>query len=97
MIHQVPIVPCIIYVTMKHIKITEKRLEASVYYPMDRQTQDFTARWFEDQDRTIMSMKKVFGPMFEIPYIPDFLLRTYTRIIVPMITKGNLCKRFASG
>ena len=42
-------------------------------------------------------MKKVFGPMYQIPYIPDFLLRTYTRIVVPMISKGPLCKRFASG
>ena len=54
-------------------------------------------KWFEDSARTIQSFKNVFGPMFEIPYIPEFLLRCYTCITIPMIKNGNLCKRFASG
>ena len=42
-------------------------------------------------------MKKVFGPMFEIKWIPSFLLRTYTRIVVPMTTNGDLSTKYASG
>ena len=83
----------------RYIQITDKRLEAQVYYPMDRVApqEEYTAQWFRDPERTINAMKNVFGPMFEIPYIPDFLLRTYTRIKVPMFKDRNLCERFASG
>ena len=83
---------------VRNIQITEKQLEASVYYPMDRNSPSvYDAKWFNDQDRSIKAMKKVFGPMFGIPYIPSFLLRAYTRIIVPIVTDGKLCDRFASG
>ena len=36
-------------VGVRHIKITDKQLEASVYYPMDRNAEcPYTALWFED-------------------------------------------------
>lgn len=86
-------------VGVRHIVITDKHLEASVFYPMDKDFSDgnYDATWFKDPERTITSMKNVFGPMFGIPYIPGFLLRAYTRIIVPMKLNGLLCKKLASG
>ena len=68
-------------VGIRRIKITDKGLEAAVFYPMDEsENSQERALWFADAKRTISSMKRVFGPMFGVPYFPDFILRPYTRV-----------------
>ena len=52
-------------VGVRHLYLTDKRLEASVYYPIDKSSEhQFTALWYENPERTMKAMKEVFGPMF---------------------------------
>ena len=67
-------------VGIRRIKITDKRLEAAVFYPIDQTETGDRALWFNDAAKTIASMKAVFGPMFGVPYFPDFILRPYTLV-----------------
>ena len=68
-------------VGMRRFKITDKGLEATAFYPMDEEEKCCKyAQWFDNPERTIASMKNVFGPMFGVPYFPDFILRPYTHV-----------------
>ena len=42
-------------------------------------------------------MKRNFGFEFKIPYIPAFILRAFTKVIIPAYNDVELCERFSSG
>ena len=44
-------------VGVRRIKITEKKLEAAVFYPVDKSTDGPRALWFEDAEKTIAGMQ----------------------------------------
>jgi predicted dienelactone hydrolase len=43
------------------------------------------------------AMVKVFGPMFNIPWLPRFILRSYTSIKIPATRNGDIAAKFAGG
>lgn len=85
-------------VGVRHLHLTDKKLEASVYYPIDKSSDHpYTALWYENPTRTMKAMKEVFGPMFQLKWMPEFILRTFTRIVVPATTNATISSRFATG
>ena len=70
-------------VGVRHMKATEKQLETSVFYPIDHKDRGEDAYWFRDPERTMDAMIAVFGPLFGLPWIPRFVLRSYTTIKIP--------------
>ena len=53
--------------------------------------------WYRDASRMMRAYKRVFGQMFNLSYVPDFILRAYANIVLPAYMDGELCERFASG
>lgn len=82
-------------------KLTNKQLEASIFYPVDKASvadKPFTALWYPDAERTIRSFSKSMAAMFSLPVpIPDFLLRSYTNVKIPAYVDADLSSRFAKG
>ena len=64
---------------------------------MEKTGETGSTLWFKDAQKTIVGMKRVFGPMFGIPYFPDFILRPYTLVEIPVSEDGDICTRFAHG
>jgi hypothetical protein len=82
-------------VGMRRIHITDKQIEASIFYPIDKSTKSNCTLWFPNATKTIQGMKRVFGHMFGIPYFPDFILRPYTKVKIPVIENGDISIRFS--
>lgn len=88
------------HVGVKRTKITDKNLQVSIFYPMDRDStggNKFTARWFEsDPDHLIKMFKHVYSAEFSIiKYFPNFTLRGMTNILLPATKDGRLSRRFS--
>ena len=43
------------------------------------------------------AMLKLFEPMFNICWIPRFILRSYTKIRIPVTQNGEIAAKFADG
>lgn len=89
-------------VGIRHIRIGEKQLEATVMYPMDEadvKGKSYTAKWYEDSVRMMKSYKRTLCNMqtITLPFVPEFLLRAFTNIMLPAYLNGDLCEKFASG
>jgi len=84
-------------VGIRHLKVTGKKLEASVFYPIDKETARNDGYWFRNPEKTMDAMVKVFGPMFNIPWLPRFILRSYTSIRFPITENADIVAKFASG
>ena len=87
------------HVGMKKVKITDRQLEVSVFYPIDKLKGpvEYVAMWFDNPERTIAMMKHVWGAERGVHWIPGFILRTLTQIRIPVIANGRLSERFSSG
>ena len=70
-------------VGVKQIRITERRLQASVYYPVDKDTKGVPALWWPDAQKTLAGMKSVFSQMFNLPVFPDFLVTPNLLVEIP--------------
>ena len=87
-------------VGLRTTKLTDKKLEASVFYPVDKASvadKPFTALWYSDTDRTMKSFSKSLAAMFGLPIpFPDFLLRSYTNVKIPAYADADISSRFTS-
>ena len=84
-------------VGVRRIKITEKQLEAAVFYPVDQSTTGERDLWWQNPEKTIKGMQDVFAPMFGIPFFPDFLLRPNTIVKTHALVAVEICERFSNG
>ena len=69
-------------VGVRETRLTEKKLEATIYYPVDKESvagKPFTVLWFTDPDRTIRSFKRVFSDMLKFT-VPEFFCRIFTNV-----------------
>ena len=68
------------HVGVKKVRVTDKQIQASVYYPIDKTNKkvEFNSVWLENPNRTVKMMKYVFGESRGVSWIPDFILRTMT-------------------
>jgi len=82
-------------------KLTDKQLEATVFYPVDKASvadKPYTALWYSNADRTIESFSKSIASMVDLPMpIPNFLLRSYTNVKIPAYVNAELSSRFKTG
>lgn len=59
----------------------------------------YTAKWYQDPVRMMKSYKRTLCNMqtITLPFVPEFLLRSFTNIMMPAYLNGDLCEKFASG
>lgn len=88
------------HVGIKKTKITAKNIQVSIFYPMDKgdaASNEYTAMWFDDPDRTAQKLKHAFGVEYFLNLFPNSLLRTMTTFKLPATKDGRLSERFLSG
>ena len=83
---------------VRYCKIGEKNLETSVFYPIDKvDGEQASTPWWPNQERAMRAFGSVFGQLFNIPWIPDFILLSFVSIKMPCLLDGELANRFSTG
>ena len=80
----------------RNIKITDKGLEASVFYPLDKSDSlEYDALWLENPELTLRNLKADFGRKFKLSWIPSNLLKSMTMVKIPATMNMAIAQRFA--
>jgi hypothetical protein len=87
-------------VGVRHIKIGDKKLDASVYYPMDKQPsigKEFTATLFKDPPEKSLPIIKESARILGGISLPDFIFKPYLSAKMPGFLNGKLSSIYAEG
>ena len=86
-------------VGVKRVRLTDRNLEASVFYPSNEPFEE--EDWVEwipgDENTLIDAFQRVFKYVFKTNIYPKFLVRPFTRVKFPASDSISLAKEFSSG
>ena len=69
-----------------------------MFYPIDKvDGEQASTPWWPNQERAMRAFGSVFGQLFNIPWIPDFILLSFVSIKMPCLLDGELANRFSTG
>ena len=76
-------------VGVTYIKMTAKKLDTSIFYPMDKQENpNYDAFWFRDPAEAFKTFKRECVSVLGLPMIPDVILRPIVNNKIPATIDG---------